>query len=104
MISLQPSIGHGSAYVNPTRRELVLWLSVLEGPETRFQMPSFLHNRQSNNCSEHGEQRHARLHERDEISYALASTTVNAPAGEKRQSLRSSWPVLRALRRLILRN
>lgn len=27
MISLQPSIGHGSASVNPTRRELVLWLS-----------------------------------------------------------------------------
>ena len=40
MISLQPSIGHGSASVNPTRRELVLWLSVLEGPETRFQMHS----------------------------------------------------------------
>jgi len=66
---------------------------VLEGPETRFQVPSFLHNRRSNNCSEHGEQRHARLHERDEISYALASTTVNAPAGEKWQSLRSLWPV-----------
>jgi hypothetical protein len=41
MISLRPSIGHGSASVNPTRRELVLWLSVLEGPETRFQMRSF---------------------------------------------------------------
>ena len=27
MISLQPSIGHGSASVNPTRRELVLWLT-----------------------------------------------------------------------------
>ena len=27
IISLQPSIGYGSASVNPTRRELVLWLS-----------------------------------------------------------------------------
>jgi hypothetical protein len=41
IISLQLSIGHGSASANPTRRELVLWLSVLDGPETRLQMRSF---------------------------------------------------------------